>query len=293
MVFLFATADAARHNGGLPVRHPFDGIEVDHSQAQIRTSRRSALGRMLCGVFGVVGLNTVAQAQQVTTQLVGEEGAAKPLTRRLGEGGVATTLAIGEEGAAGGVPRPAPNSTDLSDKQMETLWEQMGDKDPQKGAVAANGLFAGKQVVPFLKGKLTAKEGIDQKGLAPLLKGLDADAFAEREAALDIIVKLGPTALPAIRAAAKNATSLEVSRRLQMAEMKIKESPEFVRGQRGLQILGDLPGKDARAIVEDLSKQSPESWLTQEAKAILARGIRLPAPPPVPVPRLPVKPADR
>lgn len=285
------------------MRHPFDGINDSASKTPASTTptRRSALSRMAAAAFGIVAGQAVARAQGETTKALGEEGGGK-LTRAKNEGGIiATTLAIGEEGAVtgalneqgGGVPRPAPNSADLTDKQMEDLWAQLGDSDVMKANLASNSLYTGKKVVPFLKDKLKADAAVDDKNIAPLLKQLDADQFADREAGSAAIVKLGPTALPRLRAAIAAAGSPEVKRRLEMATLKIQTSPEFLRGQRGVQILADLRAdKNARAIVEGLSKQAPETWLNELARAALTpRGVRLPVPQPQPLPVPIVPPA--
>jgi hypothetical protein len=83
------------------MRHPFDGV---NESSEDNLNRRSALGTMAAAAAGLLGLNAAANAQQLTSQAIGEEGGPVATTLAIGEEGGprATTLALGEEGA--GVP---------------------------------------------------------------------------------------------------------------------------------------------------------------------------------------------
>jgi hypothetical protein len=272
------------------MRHPFDGIQGANEKPALHT-RRSMLGRMLGVTAGVVGIQAAACAQKVaTTQAVGEEGAVAS-TRALGEeGGV--TKALREAGmtqaripSETGVARPAPQSVDLSDKQMEEAWAKLGEADAAKATIASNTLYSAKKVVPFLKEKLKVDAAaVDEKQVGQLIQDLDADDFATREKASTTLAKMGPEVVPVIQSAMPKASSLEVKRRLEMVLMKLRESEKLLQVQRGLQILVDIPSKEAHDVVEGISKQTPETWLTQEAKTALK-----PVPPPAPINLPPVR----
>lgn len=260
------------------MRHPFDGINESSTpapQASPPQTRRSALGRMLGVAAGLIGVGRLARAQQATTQAVGEEGAVL-LTRRLGENGI--TKALNEAGmtqakipSETGILRPAPQSMDLTDKQMEEAWTRLGDADPAKATEASNRLYTAKKVVPFLKEKLKVDaKAIDEKHVGELIQDLDADDFGTREKASLELQKMGPNVTPTIQAAMPKAGSLEVRRRLEMILVKLREGEDILRVQRGLKILIDMPNKEARDVVEGISKQTPETWLTHEAKTALA-----------------------
>jgi hypothetical protein len=63
--------------------------------------------------------------------------------------------------------------------------------------------------------------------------------------------------------------SLEAKRRLEMILLKLGEGETMQQARRGLQILVMLPDKEARPVVEGISKQTPPTWLTAEAKKVL------------------------
>lgn len=125
--------------------------------------------------------------------------------------------------------------------------------------------------MPFLKSHLKAEPmTLDAKEADRILKDLDADDFATREKASAELTKMGPSATPALQEMMGKTDSLEVKRRLEMILLKLSEGETVQQGRRGLKILVILPGKEARAIVEDISKQTPPTWLTEEAKKALA-----------------------
>ena len=155
---------------------------------------------------------------------------------------------------------------------------------------ASNTLYSAKKVVPFLKDKLKVEPAaVDEKQVGQLIQDLDADDFATREKASNTLAKMGPDAVPVIQTAMGKASSLEVKRRLEMLLMKLRESEKVLQVQRGLQILVDIPNKEARSVVEEISKQTPETWLTEEAKTALKPKLATPLRPPNPINLPPVR----
>jgi hypothetical protein len=254
------------------MRHPFDGIQSVSEKPAV--SRRSMLGRMLAAAAGAVGLTSLARAQQLTTQAIGEEGAVAS-TRALGEEG-AVTRALREQGmtqarisAEAGL-RPAPQSVDLSDKQMEDAWAKLGSSDAARATEGYNALYSARKGVPFLKDRLKVDAAVvDEKQVAKRIEELDADDFATREKASTTLAQMGPEVAPLLQTAVSKATSLEVKRRLEMLLMKLREGEKVLQMRRALELLVDNPNRDAHEVVEALSKQKPETWLTKEAQIAL------------------------
>jgi hypothetical protein len=222
----------------------------------------------------------------VVTERKGEDGGAT--TKALGEeGGGITTTAIGEAGGpltkalgeTGGPVVPVqPDTADLSVKQLEAVWADMGDKDPAKGVQACAVLYGAKKAVPFLKDHLKPANvkvpPADEKAIAKLVADLDSDEFAVREKAEADLAKLGLAAVPALEQALKEATSAEQRMRLQRLLGKAKEVPALTQARRGLEVLVALRTPPAKELLEALAKGDDKEWLTQEAKKALERASK-------------------
>jgi hypothetical protein len=247
------------------MRHPFDGITEVGSKA-LSPTRRSMLGRMFAATAGLLGLNHVAAAQQVQIRL----------TKVATEAGEESTKAIGEEGgrrdildnqALARTPRPAPQSVDRTPAELEIAWKALADANPAKAEAAINTLYSAKQVVPFLKDHLKIDATpMDGNRVKELIKDLDSDEFSVREKASSALLAMGPAVKPLLQV---DAPSLEVKRRLEMIALKLKDAPAVVQARRGLQVLTELPDRSARIVVEQLSKETPATWLAIEAKTAL------------------------
>jgi hypothetical protein len=198
----------------------------------------------------------------VTTRALGEEGA---MTRRRGEDG----------GPIGPVVPVAPNTTDLNDKQLESTWKDMADKDAAKGVQACAILYGAKNAVPFLKERLTLKAmklpEADAKTVAKLIADLDDDEFATRDKASMELAKLGTTVEAALEAALKTAKSNEQRMRLERLLEKLKDVSVLTQARRGVEVLVALKSKEAKEVLENLAKGTEGDWLTQAAKGALER----------------------
>jgi hypothetical protein len=220
-----------------------------------------------------------------TTKAVGEEGG-NVLTEAVNEAGGPTTKALGEEGAVtrargedGGPVVPVqPSTTDLSDKHLEAAWADMADRDAAKGVQGCAILYGAKRAVPFLKEKLAPANvsfpEVDEKQVAKLVAGLDADEFDVREKAEAELAKLGPAAVPALEKAAKEAKSAEQRTRIARLVAKSKEMPKLAQARRGLEVLVALRLPEARDLLAALAKGDEKEWLTQEAKKALDRASK-------------------
>lgn len=281
------------------MRHPFDGIVTPETTcSQSPPTRRAALGQLIAAAAGVVGLSATARAQKLTTQAIGEEGAKVPppmaTTNAIGEEGGAVTKALNEDGvvtdAVGeqGVDRPSVpvNSKDLTPAQLKAAWDDLTVSDAAKANKAIAELVAGKQTVPFLKDNLKpAVEQVDAARVAALIKDLDSDAFMTREKATMDLVKLGAAALPLLDKELQNMKSAEQRMRAERVLAKIKEVPAVLQAQRGLDVLTFIGTADAKGVLEKLSKESADAWLTPLAKGAVTRMTRpvgIIAPPPIP-----------
>jgi hypothetical protein len=211
----------------------------------------------------------------VTTQAVGEEGG--PATTAINEAGVPLTKALRENGAGGGrgIVPVHPDTQELKDEQLKTVWGELSDKDASKGVQACAELYGAKKVVPFLKENLKADKlklpQADEKTVAKLIADLDADSFDVREQAEAELAKLGAGAAAAIEKAMSAAKSAEQKMRLARLLEKSKDQPALTQARRAVEVLVALRTDESKALLEALAKGDDKEWLTQAAKKGLQR----------------------
>jgi WD40 repeat protein len=175
---------------------------------------------------------------------------------------------------AGTGPLPA----DLTPEKLPILWADLRDGDAAKAYQAQRALLrAGKPVVPFLKAHLRPAMATDAKRITRLLADLDSEEFAVREKAAGEIEEMGEATEPALRKLLAGKPSSEVRRRAEelLGKLDPARSPELLRVVRALEVLEGIGTPEAKKLLTDLAKGSPEARLTREAKATLDRLGRL------------------
>ncbi len=115
----------------------------------------------------------------------------------------------------------------------------------------------------------------EESGVAALIRQLDADEFEEREAASAALEAMAPDARPALEEASRTSPSAEVRSRADRllastGELTIS-SPEALRAVRAVAVLEHIGTPAAREALRRLAKGAPQSRLTREAEAALAR----------------------
>jgi hypothetical protein len=123
------------------------------------------------------------------------------------------------------------------------------------------------QTVAFLGDKLKPIAAIDAERIAPLLKKLESDQFAEREEATQQLKKWGDAIEPARRKSLQEKLPLETRRRLQ-ALLDDLDGSERLRALRAIEVLeriGDIPSRDLRrrlsqgAVVSSVRQNLPQT----------------------------------
>jgi hypothetical protein len=166
-------------------------------------------------------------------------------------------------------------TAELSPPSLEGEWGDLVADDGFKAHKALWALVAApKQSLPLLRGYLRPVQEGDAKRIAQLVKDLDADDFDVREKASDELEKIGGPAAGALRKALEGTPSAELriraGRLLEKVAGKVK-SPDVLRRERALEVLEQIGGAEARAILEEIARGAPEAALTQEAKAAVKR----------------------
>jgi hypothetical protein len=156
---------------------------------------------------------------------------------------------------------------------LEEHWTNLGSADLSRVSRSLYEIVAAaKQSVPLLKGRLRASSppsAEQEKAIAKRITELDSDEFETRMKAMGELEKLSEMALPALRKAQKEPSSLEAGRRLDWLVSRIEESPR--RELHGVEALERIGTREAKQVLEALARGAPEARLTQEAKASLQR----------------------
>jgi hypothetical protein len=190
--------------------------------------------------------------------------------KRCFSGGKDATILIWDIWDAAGYARPKPSAPAL-----EGLWDDLGSADAHKGFRALRALAAApEQAVALLRDKVSSAPQADPQQLARLLKELDDDRFDVRERATEELERLGCEAEPALRKKLAERPSAEARRRIAAILETLEQgalSGNSLRLLRGLEALEGIGTQEARQALEKLAAGPADAWLTQQAKASLAR----------------------
>jgi RNA polymerase sigma factor (sigma-70 family) len=175
-----------------------------------------------------------------------------------------------------------PQAVALDPRQVEALWTELAGPDARKAyqAVVALSLDA-KQAAPWLKEHIKPAAGVDPKRIEQLLADLDDNNFQVRQKAADELEKLGEQAEPALEKVLKGQPNLETRKRVEALFEKIlngKEPPaEVLQALRGVEVLEEIGGPEARPHLEKLAQGTAGAKLTRAAQASLLRLNQRPA----------------
>jgi hypothetical protein len=160
-----------------------------------------------------------------------------------------------------------------SPEKLRAAWEELGDARPGPAYRAARALTADPGAVPFLREHLRQPTAEPQE-IKRLIADLDSDDFPTRDRAARELERLGLAAAPALREALANRPSAEVRRQAERLLDLVREpsrSPRTHRALRAVEVLERVGTAEARAVLEELSKGTPDASPTQEATAALRR----------------------
>jgi RNA polymerase sigma factor (sigma-70 family) len=153
----------------------------------------------------------------------------------------------------------------------EQLWAALAS-DPATAYQAQWTLSQTEGIVPFLREKIgPAVPAADEKRLRELIADLDSATFKRREAAAEELGRLGRSAEPALRAAARRPASTEQQQRLEglLAPFDRGPSPDELRTARAVQAVGWCSDPAVKDLLETWAAGAEAAPLTQAAKAAL------------------------
>jgi WD40 repeat protein len=179
-------------------------------------------------------------------------------------------------------PRPAA-AAELSAREVESRWADLGGDSATRAYEAIWALAAvPKQSVPLVARHVSPVPTLDVKRLARLFADLDDDSFEVREKATAELKRAAESVEEAVRKEMVRTTSEEVRQRLGQV-LEAIDNTVALPGRRALPsralvVLEQAGTPEARRALERLAEGAPGAWLTQEAKAALARLARQSAP---------------
>jgi RNA polymerase sigma factor (sigma-70 family) len=166
----------------------------------------------------------------------------------------------------------------LTGKDLDELWEHLADEDVPKAYRALWKLaLAPEQAVPFLARRMRSAPVADDRRIAGLIRDLDDDGFAIREAATAELERLGDAAAPALQKVLEGSPSLEANTRIRHLLKKLQleaKSQDRLRLSRAMQALEQSGTPAARDLLKHLAGGAAGAWQSRAAKAALQRLTR-------------------
>ncbi|HEY7424956.1 MAG TPA: WD40 repeat domain-containing protein [Gemmataceae bacterium] len=167
--------------------------------------------------------------------------------------------------------------TGLQPWQWRRCWKDLLSSDACWLADRAAWMLAAdaEQTLPLLKSYLHRFS--TETRIRQLIRDLDSDSFATRQAATRELHDIGAAAEPALLHAWRDKPSLELRRRMKELLEAIERhrmarpTGERLRSVRAIGVLERIGTKEARAILEDLARGGEGAWETWEAQEALRR----------------------
>lgn len=194
--------------------------------------------------------------------------------RKLVSGSSDTTLLVWD--LASVLARQPRGATPLQAETLAHLWQDLGAVDPQRAAGAMARLVdAPGQSVPWLRARLRPGVAPDRALVQRLLKQLDGEAFADREAASRALEKHGPDAEAELRAFLTQKLSVEARRRGERLAQRVAggglSDPEYLRQWRALEVLETIGDNKALDVLRLLASGPRDAWLSRQAASAVRR----------------------
>jgi WD40 repeat protein len=174
------------------------------------------------------------------------------------------------------VPDAAKPRARLGERELAACWDGLGDTDPARAYAAVWRLQQeGDRAVRLLGKRLAPVVPPTAAELRALIRGLDSDRFAEREAASRRLRALGRAAEADLRRARLAGPTPEQISRLDALLARLKLTPwpagEDLRAVRAVAVLVGVGTPAAREVLAGWAGRAAGGWLAEEAARALAR----------------------
>jgi hypothetical protein len=213
-----------------------------------------------------------AASGAVRARLTGHRGSVAGISfsadgRSLLSGGSDGTVLIWDVGAA-------VIETSLA-KEGDEAWDDLGAKDAKQAyAAICRMVNTPRESVAWLSEHLKPASPADATRLARLIADLESERFAVRNRATQELEKLGELAESAVRQRLADNPPLEISQRLEKVLERLAgpvTDAEKLRAIRAVEVLEQIGTAEARTVLRDVARGTPEARLTRDAKEALQR----------------------
>src|SRR5262249_35542549 len=175
---------------------------------------------------------------------------------------------------APGIRRAGLPARDLGQRDLDQLFADLASDDANRALTAVWSLVAvPEKATRLLRERITPVRAPDPERVRRLLADLDSPTFRVRDTAMKELEPLANQASDLFREALEKSPSLELRRRIELllAQARLPRHPECLRRLRAIHVLEQLGTREARALLEELSKGAAGARETREAKAVLER----------------------
>jgi hypothetical protein len=162
----------------------------------------------------------------------------------------------------------------LSVPELTALWETLGSSDDLGFETLKTLIASPKTALLLFKERVKTSAAPDAQLVAKWIAKLDDDKFAEREKATAELRTFNELIEPTLLKTLANPASGEVRGRAEQL-LKRVEAPNMtggiVRSLRIVEILERIGSPEAKQLLTEFAKGTPETWLAREAKRALTR----------------------
>jgi RNA polymerase sigma factor (sigma-70 family) len=168
---------------------------------------------------------------------------------------------------------------EIAASARESLWDELSSDAPAKARAAVDRLVRRPATaLPLLRGRFQPAPTPADPALAALIKDLDSEMFATREAATRRLRDYGTKAESTLRHELTATTSPEVRRRIEDILAAIPPPPlrlpltgDALRGVRAIEVLERVGTPNTRQQLQAWANQTRDVHLAAEARAALGR----------------------
>ncbi len=170
---------------------------------------------------------------------------------------------------------PRPRLPAPAQLNPDALWQDLAQPEAERAWRAVWRLaLAPEQSLPLLRRNLKPAETPDPGRLACLLRGLEDDAFAKRDAARKEILRIGEGAVPALRQRLRDTPSADLKRLVEGLREEIEPRPNATQcllAGRAIAVLERIGSAEARQLLRRLADGAEGHSRTEMARAALER----------------------
>jgi WD40 repeat protein len=165
--------------------------------------------------------------------------------------------------------------TPLTEKDLQTVWDDLGGDNAAKGYLAIQKLAAAPaQAAAFFRKQLPPAGAVEQKRIEQFIADLKSEDGAVRKKSETELAKIGILARPSLLKALAEKPSLDMSQRINKLLKGLEDrtlSANEIRILRAVEAVELSHSSEAKKLLRDWARGASGALLTEEARASLSR----------------------